>query len=342
MKAYYDRNDYSALVRSNLPAALVPDRSLRFDSAEDASVFFARELDYVKAKAYDKEYPQFTALQIFPHTSEVDPGANTFTYHIYDKTGMAKVISNYATDLPRADVVGEEQIAHVKSLGDSYGYSIQEMRASRYANKNLDARKAESARFQIDSLTNRIAWMGDEKNKLIGVLSPNNDIPIFVPAVGASGKTEWESKTAEEIMKDINGFMKQVAFNTKNVERPDSLALPAHTFIDIATRQIPNTGYTILKFIMENAPYLKNIHEAAELQSDAVETNPFASKTEGNGKNVGFFYTKDPEKLCLEDPMPFTQHPVQPKGLEMEVPCESRFAGAIIYFPLSALIAVGI
>ena len=72
----YDQNDYEALRASNIPASLV---GTRFDSAEDASVFFARELDYVKSQSYDVEYPELTALSLFPMSSEVDPGAETPT-----------------------------------------------------------------------------------------------------------------------------------------------------------------------------------------------------------------------------------------------------------------------
>ncbi|MCG4470467.1 hypothetical protein L0P50_16425 [Lawsonibacter sp. DFI.6.74] len=91
------------------------------DSAEDASVFFARELDHVKAQSYDVEYPELTALHLFPQSSEADPGAETITYYTYDKTGLAKIIDNYSTDLPRADVTGKPSFAKIKSIGDSYG-----------------------------------------------------------------------------------------------------------------------------------------------------------------------------------------------------------------------------
>ena len=157
----YDQNDYDALLHSKIPAALVETPQMNFDDASDASVFFARELDYVKSQSYDVEYPEFTALKLFPVSSEINPGAETVTYYSYDKTGMAKIISSYSTDLPRADVKGKPTTAIIKSLGDSYGYSIQEMRASAMAGKSLDARKAESARYQIDYLNNKIAWNGD-------------------------------------------------------------------------------------------------------------------------------------------------------------------------------------
>ena len=298
----------------------------------------ARELDYIKAQSYDVEYPELTALSLFPISNEVNPGAETVTYYSYDKTGVAKIINNYATDLPRADVKGKPSTGYVKSVGASYGYSVQDMRASRMASKSLDVRKAEAARYAVDFELNRIAWAGDKENGLIGVLSPENDIPLYAVPNGASGKTSWESKTADEILADLNGMQKQVSRTTKNVERPDTLALPADVYIDISTRQIPNTGYTVKKFLLENAPYLKDIVSAAELQADAEDTNPYAAQ----GKNVALLFKKDARKMSIEHPLPFYQHPLQTKGLEIVVPCEARTAGAIIYYPLSALIAVGV
>lgn len=64
----YDVADLAALKASNLMPALKEDRLCRFDSTDDASIFFARELDYIKSKSYDKIYPEFTALNKFPIT----------------------------------------------------------------------------------------------------------------------------------------------------------------------------------------------------------------------------------------------------------------------------------
>ena len=220
-KTTYSKADFNALMRSDIPQSLVETKGMRFDDAEDASLYFARELDYIKAQSYDVEYPELTALSLFPISNEVNPGAETVTYYSYDKTGVAKIINNYATDLPRADVKGKPSTGYVKSVGASYGYSVQDMRASRMASKSLDVRKAEAARYAVDFELNRIAWAGDKENGLIGVLSPENDIPLYTVPNGASGKTSWESKTADEILADLNGMQKQVSRTTKNVERPD-------------------------------------------------------------------------------------------------------------------------
>lgn len=335
----YDRGDYEALRSSNITPALVGNEQLRFDSAEDASIFFARELDYIKAKSYDKIYPEFTALNCFPITHEVPEGAETTTYYSYEKTGMAAIINNYATDLPRADVKGEPTTAYIKSVGNSYGYSVQEMRASRLAGKSLDTRKAESAKYQIERTMNTIAWAGNKEHKIMGVLSTDNNIPLYtlsqVDVDGVGKKTEFKYKTASQILDDINGMFAYQAAITMDVERADTLALPSSVYIDISTRQIPNTGLTVKKFLLENAPYLKDIISAPELEGKSKETNPL-------GSNAMFLFTNDPDKFSLEIPMEFYQYPLQPENLEVKVPCESRVAGIIMYYPLSALIAVGV
>ena len=330
----YDQADYAALMASNIAPTLAGNKQMRFDSAEDASIFFARELDYIKSKSYDKIYPEFTALNNFPITHEVPEGAETMTYYSYEKTGMAAIISNYATDLPRADVKGSPTTAYVKSIGDSYGYSIQEMRASRMAGKSLDTRKAEAARYAIDRKTNEIAFAGDKEHKLMGMLSSDNNIPLYTLAT-VETKTSWKDKSAAEILADINGMFAYQSRITQDVERADTLALPPAVFIDISTRQIPNTGYTVKRFLLENAPYLKNIITAPELSAENKATNPY-------GVDVAMLYTNSADKFSLEIPMAFYQYPLQNRNLEVIIPCEERVAGIVLYYPLSALLAVGV
>lgn len=334
----YDQYDYMKLMESNIPASLVETR--HFDSAEDASVFFARELDYVKSQSYDVEYPELTALSLFPMSSEVDPGAETVTYYSYDKVGLAKIISNYATDLPRADVKGKPTTAIIKSLGASYGYSIQEMRASAMAGKSLDTRKAESARYQIDYLNNKIAWNGDEETGLRGVLSKDTDVPLYILANGAKGSTKWDQKDEDEILADINGMLKQMARTTKKVEKADTLALPSEAYLELQGRRIEGTDTTVLSYIQKNLKDIKEIVSCPELDPDSVDTNPYAKETDGQG--VMLLFKNDARKLTVENPLPFMQYPVQTEGLEMVVPCEARTAGVLIYYPMSLLIGVGV
>lgn len=327
----YDRADADAILRSSIPQGMVGE-SMRFDTAEDASIFFARELDYVKAKSYDKKYPEFNALRLFPISHEVPEGAETVTYYSYEKTGFAKIISNYATDLPRADVKGKPFTAQVKSIGDSYGYSMQDMRASRLANKALDTRRGEAAKYQVDRKINEVAWVGDADAGLIGVLSSGNNIPVYTLAT-VSGHTDWASKTVDQILADISGMVKAMCTSTMDVEKANTFVMPPSVAIELNSRRIPDTSDTLFQFIKKAFPEL-TFDTAAELEANSP-FNPYNTA-------LCIMYDKSPEKMTIEIPMEFYQYAAQPKGLEIEVPCEARIAGAIIYYPLALMIAAGI
>ena len=339
--ASYDKSDYRSLMQSNLPDSLASVDKMNFDSAEDAAIFFAGELDHVKAQSYDVLYPEFTALSTFPISHEVDPGAETITFYSYDKTGMAKIINDYATDLPRVDIKGLPHTSPVRSIGASYGYSIQDMRASRMAGKSLDARKAETAKYVIEQKANRIAWMGDKEYGLQGVLSKDNSVPLYVIKEGAKGSTKWQDKTEDEILADISGMMKQMSRTTKKVEVPDTLMLAADAYIDLQNRRIPNTDTTILSYLEKNLKGIK-IMSCAELDQDSTMTNPYASENPEDGQGVALLFKNSSRKFTIEMPLPYTQYPVQVDGLDSSVPCEARSGGAIIYYPMSLLIAPGI
>lgn len=77
----YDEQDLMACKTSGL---------FREDAGE--SVFFAQELQKVKAKTYDVKTPANNAMSIFPVTSEADPGADTVAFDSYDSVGMAKIL----------------------------------------------------------------------------------------------------------------------------------------------------------------------------------------------------------------------------------------------------------
>ncbi len=328
--------DYFALRQSSALAGLAQDKGMRFDGAEDAVAWFARELDDVKAKTYDRQYPELNALRIFPVTSSVNPGAETTTYYAYDITGMAEFISDYSDDLPRADVFGEPQTVNIRPIGTSYQYSTQDIRASRFSGKSLDVRRGEAARKFIDRLINRVAWCGDEQRGLRGVLSSNNQVPIWTPKTNSEGtSTKFTDKTPDEILADFSGALQYMSAQTNGVEVPDTIVLDQATYIYLATTPRSSlSDTTILRWLEDNLPGI-TFERAGELQGSS-EYNPFT------GLNVMVIYKNDPEKLEIEIPLMFNQLPAENKNLAFVINCEARVAGAIIYYPFSMLIVPGV
>ena len=293
----------------------------------DESVFFARELESVKSKTYDVKYANLQARTLIPVSFEAGPGADTIKYEQWDQVGVAKIVSNYATDLPRVDVKAKEFRSPVKSLADSYGYSIQDVRSAKLAGKPLEARKAAAAKRGILQAENTIAFFGNSEHGLQGLLSHPNVPVVVIPADGTGASKKFSTKTADKIIRDINSIVNAPINNTKGVEVPDTCLFPVDVFTLLSSTPwsaTANSDTTILEFVKKANPHIKNWGWLNELKDAG-----------GAGIDQAICYRRDPEALTLEVPQDFEQFAPQEKGLAFEIPCHSRCGGVIIYYPLS-------
>ena len=291
----------------------------------DESIFFARELESVKSKSYDVLYPELKARKLIPVSFEAGPGAESITYQQYDQVGIAKIIAKYGDDLPRADVKGKEFNSPIKSLGASYGYSLQEIRNAKFAGKSLEQRRANAAKRAIMQKENTIAFFGDTNSNLPGLLSNANILVHTLPADGTGATTTFSTKTPDQIIRDLNAAAHKIVEQSKGVHAPDTLLLPIAQYTYCASTPRSSTSdTTILEYFLKNNPFVKNADWLNELDGAGTA-----------GVDVGFFYKRDPDMLTLEVPQDFEQLPVQERGLEFIVPCHSRVGGTIVYYPFS-------
>ena len=298
------------------------------DAAE--TMFFQRELEQVKAKSYDVLKAPLKAFELIPVDSTTAPGATTVTYEQYDSTGIAKIISNYADDLPTADVKGKEFHSTIKSIGNSYVYSKQDIRAAQFAGKPLNQRKANAAVEAHRQLMNKLAFFGDAEYGIQGLLT-NSNIPSSPVVAGAATTLTWVTKTPDEILKDLNSAVSDMLDLTKGVEVPNTIVMPIAQYNHIATTaRSANSDTTILEFFKGNNPGIE-VMWATELKG------AFSGGTDGF-----IVYNRNPDKLWMEIPMMVEMSPAQEQGLAYIVPCESKFGGVIVPYPLSVSFRRGI
>ena len=301
-----------------------------FDAAE--SIFMLRQLDFIKTQTYDVKYAELKARKLIPVSSEADPGAERIFYRQYDQTGMAKIIANYADDLPRADVKGKEFFATVKTLASSYGYNLQEMRAAVYGNVPLEQRRANAARRAIAQTENKAAFFGDAESGLQGFFTNPNIGSVVIPADGTGSSKAWTAKTPDQILRDLNLLANSISAVSLGVEIPDTLVLPIAQYNYIAsTARSANSDTTILNYFLQNNPYIKEVEWVNELYHAGVSSADRA-----------IAYRRSPEVLTMEVPSDFEQLELQIKNLEYTIPCIERFAGVLIYYPLAVAFGDGI
>ncbi len=293
--------------------------------------FFQRELELIKSQSYDVQYADLIARSLFPVSNEGGFAITSITYRSYDKVGAAKLINNYAKDLPRADVGGKEVTIPVKEAGTSYGYTVKEIAASQLTGRSLDQQRANASRRSVEELINDIAFNGRTDAGLPGFLS-NPNIPTVTVVNGAGGTPQWTTKTPDEILFDINDLFGDIFENTKMKERADTLLLPPTNWNYIAsTPRASNSDTTILQYIVQNSPFLNSV-------DDVIPVNELVGAGTG-GVNIMVAYTRRPDKLQLEIPGELQYFAPQEQGLEIVIPGMASIAGVNVYYPLSAAVA---
>ena len=300
---------------------------IHLDAGESA--FFLRQLEHVQTRILEVPHKPIKALTLIPVNMEADPGAETVTYRTFDRLGTAKIISDYATDIPRVDIYGYEKTIKIKSLASSYGYSVQEIRAARKANLNLETRRANVARETIDRLIDRLAWYGDSKAGIQGFLNYPGTIQ-FTLGTKAAGGVSLTVATADEIIKDLTGMITAVRTTTNGVEDIDTFVFPLSTYSMLETIRIPDTDKTLLAWLRSNFPQITRWDWANELENSGAG---------GTKQIIGF--KRDLDHLDFQLPVAYEQFPPQQKGLEYEVICHARAGGVIVYKPQSVVWAQG-
>lgn len=302
----------------------------KLDAAE--STFFARELEQIRAKNYNVKYAQLKGLSFVPVDNSLDPAVETVTYRQWDQVGVAKFVASYASDFPRADVSAVEFTSKIKSIGASYGYNVQEIRAARREGRPLDSMKATAAKRSIDQLIDTVCQTGDSSTGLKGLLNQANALTYTIPNDGAGATLTWSTKSSDQVARDMHTAARYIVETTKEVEQPDTIILPLTSFGYISTTRMSTIdSTTILEYFLKTSPYITTVASWQALE------------TAGSGSTKRMVvYRRDPDALQFLLPVAFEQFPPEQRGLEYITYCHARIGGVVTYYPLSICYADGI
>jgi hypothetical protein len=303
--------------------------SNRLDKAESA--FFARETEYILTRTFDAKPPENKGLLLVPMARGLPQGINEITYRRYFEAGESKVIADYAEDYPRVDVFGEEYTAKVYDIGDSFGYSIREIRASMRTGKRLDQRRALAARKSNERKLNKITLMTSKDCGTFGLLDYPGITEATLLADGTGGSKSWRSKSADQILRDITDLMNAIIHPTNGAEVPDTLLLPLKTFTHLTTTRLGDTEISLAKYIRENFPQLTKIDWLNELSGMGI-----------GGQNRVFIGKFDADHVENQIVTYFEQLDIEHKGGTYTIPCQSSTAGVIVYYPQAFAFADGV
>ena len=141
---------------------------------------------------------------------------------------------------------------HVINIGTSIKWV--DVQRGTAAGRNLDRYLTEGVRLVYDKHMDANVYVGFSVYGTTGLLN-NASVVATTAAVGAGGYTEWNTKTADEILADINtGMVAAWASAGYDPEAiPNHILIPHEQFGDLAIRPVSAAGSeSILDYLLNN------------------------------------------------------------------------------------------
>jgi hypothetical protein len=140
----------------------------------------------------------------------------------------------------------------------------------------------------------------------------------------------WASADPDEIVAHLQGMVDKIPVETKEVEKPNTMAIASSLYRFVRNIIVPDTnGKKIMEFFLEANPGLTVI-----VADKLAASNPSA-------KPQIIVYDRNPDKLEGLIPQEFEQFAPQDRGMDSITECHARCGGVAMKFPKSVLYATG-
>lgn len=300
----------------------------RLDANETA--VFSRELESVDREITKTLYPAFRSDEFIPIKPGVDPGAETYVWYRFDTVGLAKLIDNYAADLPRIHTYGSPNTSPIRSVGDAYGYSIQDIRAAALAGRPLDSELAMLSREAIERKLDALAAFGATSDQIPGFLNASG-VPLLL-ATSLNGDWDNPATTGEQILQDLKTIEFTVWTQSKQIHKPDSMLVGSATYTALARAFSSTVPDSIMSVFLRGSSMVKSIEPWVQL--DLADAG-------GDGERM-VVYEKNVVNMHQIKPVVYETLPPQAKNLAFVVPNHARTGGVVVKRPLSMLYVDGL
>lgn len=305
------------------------------------SAFFARQLEHIRAGLYEVEYTDLMYDRLMPISRVVPSGAQEYTIRVMDKVGDAAVLDDNTDVVPNVEISTSERNMRFFTIGLGYWYNVQEARAAAFAGVPILATKAMVCRQQVERKVNDIALLGASSTIAPGATATGlltaTDTGIISQSttLGAgSGDTEFEGKSADEVLKDLHALTAASYTTSKGKFSVNTLLLPLTTRTALASRRVGDgTNGSILQYFMGADPFVKS--EDAIIGLWELESSSAAGAGSAWTGKRAMAYRRDPAALELMISQDFEQMPPQVVNFVVKTLCRMRMGGLAIYQPLT-------
>lgn len=318
--------------RNGLPAGHQVTFTDGLPTVDDGLAFYISQLANLEAKIYQSKYTAINFQELVPINTAVPEWADTWTYISYDAVTIGKFIGSSADDLPNVAISANPTNVPIGYAGNSYDYSLDELRKSQQLRIPLDVTKAQAAFRGSQEHTQRVAYFGDATRGMSGLFN-NPNLALD------SSTINWATDTGTNIVADMNSLLVKVWVNSANVHVPNLLVLDSVRWAQISNQPMSVTypEKTILEYFKTNNLYTSltgqplRVVPRLQLTADKLA----AAGVSNGGKSRMLAYELNDENLGMVNPIPWRALAPQMRGLNVFIPAEYKLSGVEVRYPFS-------
>jgi len=302
------------------------------------SIFLRNQLEFVQNELVKQDFPERLIANgsLLPVSSELPPGAETYSYKILTAFGSAKILATGAEDLPEVGADIEKRTGFIRTLANQFTITDDEIEYAQYAGVNISSDMAMIAADTMMAELDSLGYLGDTANNLLGLLDHPNVPSSTALNDGTAGATTFASKSADKIYRDLTSFVSSARANSKLTSAFDTMLMPYEQFDLIAQTIFPSgTDETILSTFLKN----QRVYPGGIQQVIPV---PFLDGRGVGGGDLAILLTRNPAKIKFHIPRDFYMLPEERRGLKYTVPCKLRTGGVQLTKVLSMAYLQGI
>lgn len=301
----------------------------------------------VDAAFFDVEYPEHDWYKVVKEDqviSEINPGATSYAAIVRDRQGTAAFVGkNENNNIPK--VSQSMGSINYPMAASAVGATLNNEDARQYAygfNANLAQDLGECMRTACDNLVEQTTFFGDDSVGFRGFLNYSGITVTNAAATGTGSTTTWATKTAANIVKDVNDAINKVWTDSKGVFCPNTVFIPLAQFALLNQMPFALEGGQAL--LLSAAEYLKKNNTYTQLRGQDLEIIPIRYLKGAGVAGVDRMVIQDRSKRNqgLPFPMPYTVQPPVPVALGAEFYAEQKHGSYFIRQNLSTLYVDGI
>lgn len=314
----------------------------RFNRLDAADTYFlTQQLESLDPTTYYELVPSRLGRRFIPPVEGVAPYDTAYKYAMTSLKGRAKKMGPRSKGAPTVEVTRTETTQGVKTFESSFGWSVDEIKAAKAKNLDLDRDKYSAAVVSIEQQIDTALAFGIPELNAPGLVN-NALVQTTAPIAKTGGGTSWLGAAVKpaEIIKDIGNMIGDIRALLKSARIPGqeapmfqkfTLLLPTeHLTLIATTPRSDNSDTTILDYVLQNfRRWLAGIEDWWQLDTadggspqavmypaiDSGAMNPFA----GGGILPMDFETLNPQE----------------SGRDISIPAAGKCGGTVMRYPLA-------